>query len=112
MHMNRVKTERGQALVDGLILLIFLIVVPLLLLLYCGGRLRRCADWGASHLVCRRGDKSPSTCAGNSCRKPAPAVKTEATAATAPSATCGKPAPAVKTEEKKTPAAPPAAVKP
>ena len=87
---NVVKGEQGHALVDGLILLIFLVVVPLLLLVYCGGGLRRAADWGASRLVCRRAVEKTPACAVKSCEKPAPSVKAEG---------------------EKTPAAPPAAVK-
>ena len=34
---NRGKAEQGYALVDGLVLLIFLVIVPLLLLVYCSG---------------------------------------------------------------------------
>ena len=61
---NTGKAEQGHALVDGLILLIFLVIVPLLLLVYCGGSLRRGADWGASRLVCRRVAKTASACVG------------------------------------------------
>ena len=72
---NTGKAEQGHALVDGLILLIFLVIVPLLLLVYCGGRLRRVADWGASRLVCRRVVKPAPACVGKPCKKTAPSVK-------------------------------------
>lgn len=72
---NRGKAEQGYALVDGLVLLIFLVIVPLLLLVYCSGSLRRVADWGASRLVCRRVVKPAPVCVEEPCKKPAPSVK-------------------------------------
>lgn len=81
---NCSEGERGCALVDGLILLVFLVVVPLLLLVYCGGKVRQVVDWGASRIVCRRADGAEPGCAGKKCPTAVPAEKSEAKAPVTP----------------------------
>ena len=74
---NCSEGEQGCALVDGLILLVFLIVVPLLLLVYCGGKVRHVADWGASRIVSRRACGAVPGCAGEKYQTAVPAEKSE-----------------------------------
>lgn len=82
---NCSEGERGCALVDGVILLVFLVVVPLLLLVYCGGKVRQVVDWGASRIVCCRADGAGPGGAGKKCPAAVPVEKAEAKAPVAPS---------------------------
>ena len=71
-------------MIDGLILLVVLTAVPLALLFWCGGKVRKATDWGARQVmsVCRR-----SAVAAAPASDPAPpAAKSDASAAAAPAA--------------------------
>ena len=72
-------------MIDGLILLVVLTAVPLALLFWCGGKVRKATDWGARQVmsVCRRSAVAAAAPASD----PAPpAAKSDASAAAAPAA--------------------------
>ena len=71
-------------MIDGLILLVVMTAVPLALLFWCGGKVRKATDWGGRHVlsVCRR-----SAVAAAPASDPAPAAaKRDASATATPAA--------------------------
>ena len=89
MSIGKGKDERGHAFIDGLILLIVLIAVPLALLLGGGGKVRAVTDWGAKRLIraCERRIKAPAP-VKSAPVKPAPSKPAPAKTVSTPEVSC------------------------